>query len=119
MTYTRTSPRHQVKIEGKIMSPDMSCFFDCVIKDLSEGGAQVWTPGTSALPTRVYLWQDRTKTLFECEVRWRKLNLMGLRFLDASYRAKARALLEDAVPVPGSMRIRSALSEAGRHQAAA
>jgi hypothetical protein len=101
MPYVRVYTRHQVKIDGKIMSPDLSCFSDCVIKDISEGGAMVTTPTAVALPDRVYLYQERTKTVFECEVRWRKLNLIGLRFIDATARAKSRAIISDAKPVAG------------------
>jgi hypothetical protein len=96
----RSHPRYGVKIEGRLMSPDLSFHVDVVIRNLSLDGAliQALAPA-SAVPERVYLWQARTKTLFECEVQWRKNNrLIGLRFTRECNRLSIRALLDAAVP---------------------
>lgn len=95
MRDNRALARHQVQIDGKIVSPDISCCVECVVKDISEGGALVSTRGNApAVPDRVYLWQSQTGTIFECEVRWRKRNLLGLKFIDVCGRAKGRAVIE-------------------------
>lgn len=94
MLNNRAFPRHQVRINGKILSPDGSHTVDCVVKDISEGGALVNVPPNMMLPSRVYLWQAETGTLFECDVRWRKLDLVGLHFIDIASRSKVRALID-------------------------
>jgi hypothetical protein len=91
----RAYPRHPVRIEGKLISPDMLCCVDVVIKELSEGGALVSSAVPATFPRNGYLWQAKTGTLFECEVRWRKSNrLFGLRFTDATSRDRLRGLID-------------------------
>jgi hypothetical protein len=91
----RSYERQAVHIEGKIASPDMCVCVACVVLNISDGGALVsLCRNPSAIPARVYLWQAKTGTVFECEVRWRKLNFIGLRFIDSAGSAKARAVID-------------------------
>jgi hypothetical protein len=90
----RSLPRYAVQIEGKLISPDLLCCTDVVVHDLSEDGALVRASTPVAFPERGYLWQARTGTLFECQIRWRKNDrLFGLRFTDPAGRARRRALI--------------------------
>jgi hypothetical protein len=82
MFQERASPRREVAIEGKLMSPDLATEIECVIKDVSEGGALVATGDGVNVPDRVYLWQAETRATIECQVRWRKPGLAGLKFSD-------------------------------------
>jgi hypothetical protein len=94
----RAHLRHGVRIEGKLMSPDMSFCVDVVVRNLSEDGALINALApVHMVPGRVYLWQARTRTLFECEVQWRKNDrLLGLRFTETSNRLSVLNLLESA-----------------------
>lgn len=107
----RTSIRYGVRIEGKLMSPDMAFCVDVVIRNLSEGGAMISALAPAdAVPERVYLWQAQTRTLFECQVQWRKNDrLLGLRFTDECSRLSVRDLLEAAAParLPAQPRLRT------------
>jgi hypothetical protein len=94
MQELRAYERQEVRIEGKIASPDISACVDCVVLNISDGGALVSMRNASAIPGRVYLWQAKTGTVFECEVRWKKLNFVGLRFIDGAGGAKARAVID-------------------------
>jgi hypothetical protein len=97
MDNRREFPRHPVQIAGKLISADMLCCVDVVIRELSEGGALVSAPTPAAFPKRGYLWQAKTGTLFECEIRWRKGGrLFGLRFTDESTRDRLRALIANS-----------------------
>jgi PilZ domain len=90
----RASTRNAVHIAGKLLSPDLLCSVEVVIKDLSETGALVSAVDRAAFPDRGYLWEAKTGTLFECSVQWRKNDkLFGLRFTDASARTRLRALI--------------------------
>ncbi len=93
-------PRYAVQIEGKLMAPDMSFCVDVMINDLSEDGALLSALAPADLvPERAYLWQARTRTLFECTVKWRKNHrLLGVQFADASSRQHRRKLIELVVP---------------------
>jgi hypothetical protein len=96
----RAHPRYGVRIEGKLISPDMSMCVDVLIRNLSEDGALVSVLAPiDVIPERVYLWQARTRTLFECSVQWRKSeNLLGLRFTEECSRISVRDLLDLTVP---------------------
>ena len=90
----REFTRHSVQIAGKLISADMLCCVDVAIKELSEGGALVSSAAPATFPKRGYLWQAKTGTLFECEVRWRKNSrLFGLRFTDPLARDRLRELI--------------------------
>ena len=78
----RAFVRQHVDAAAKLFAPDMATCIQCVVKDISQGGALVAIRGEVSVPDRVYLWQDETETMVECEVRWRKLNLVGLKFID-------------------------------------
>ena len=96
----RMHPRYGVRIEGKLMSPDLSECVDVTIRNLSESGALVAALGpTDELPERLYLWQKETRTLFECVVQWRNSDrVMGLRFTEECSRLSVRELLDTVVP---------------------
>jgi hypothetical protein len=100
MQIRRAHPRYGVRIEGKLMSPDMVLCVDVVIRDLSEDGALVnVVPPASIVPERVYLWQAQTRTLFECKVQWRKNDcVLGLRFTEECSRLSVLDLLAAAAP---------------------
>jgi hypothetical protein len=97
MFQQRASERHGVVIAGKIMSPKLTDFLGCVIQDISDGGARVAVEEGMELPDRVYLWQEQTGTIIECEVRWRKPGVAGLKFADANAPA-VRALTRICTP---------------------
>jgi hypothetical protein len=108
--------RNDVRIEAKVIAPDMSCCVDCVIMNLSEDGALVSMRGPARVPQRAYLWQAQTGTLFECEVRWRKNDrLFGLYFVDAAGRSRRRALIEAS---SGDAQSSARIAPSGAHVAA-
>jgi hypothetical protein len=96
----RMHPRYGVRIEGKLMSPDISQCVNVIIRNLSESGALVTALGpTDELPERLYLWQRETRTLFECVVQWRNSDrIMGLRFTEECSRISVQELLDTVVP---------------------
>lgn len=94
MLDTRRTLREPVHEAGKIIFIDDPLFVDCVIRDISPDGAMVTLAVSVPLPLEVALWDERTGMLFECQVRWRKEQLVGLHFLDTCNRSKRRRLLE-------------------------
>ena len=106
MDERRAYPRHRTCVVGKLVAPDLAGAVDIVILDLSEAGALVRAAtATPQVPERVYLWQSRTGTLFECHVRWRKNDrLFGLQFTELcdaeSRRALVNALQSTSVQAP-------------------
>lgn len=98
----RAFTRHQVRIEAKILSPDLVSCIECVVMDVSRGGALVSVRSAATVPDRVYLWQAKTETILECEVRWRKFGLIGLKFIEQDT-DELNTLIEACVPAAQSM----------------
>src|SRR5262249_28607575 len=63
-------------------------------RDISADGAMVEVPCNASVPGRVYLWQSKTSTIFECDVKWRKPGQIGLHFIDVASRSKSLAVIE-------------------------
>lgn len=93
----RAFDRDQVNVAARIFSRDMSASIDCVIRDISSGGAQVEVIGGTFVPDRIYLWQEEIEAMVHCEVRWRLDHLVGLSFVDSDHR-KVRALVDRCLP---------------------
>jgi hypothetical protein len=98
MQEKREFPRYDVEIEGRLIFADGSCVLDCVIIDISESGARIKTALDVTAPPRVYLWQAKTATVFECEVRWQERKLIGLLFVDICGRQMRKSLIEACFP---------------------
>lgn len=98
MENRRAHPRHAAHLDGKLILANGARTLDCVILEISEGGARVSVGVEMDLPEKVYLWQSAIDTVFDCEVRWREAKYAGLRFVDTCGRQKRRALLAMCAP---------------------
>jgi hypothetical protein len=98
MQEKRAYPRFDVEIEGRLIFADGSCVLDCVIVDISESGARIKAALDVTAPPRAYLWQAKTATVFECEVRWQERKLIGLVFVDICGRQMRKSLIEACFP---------------------
>ena len=90
----RAHPRIATRLQARLLSVDGRCNLRCVITDLSEGGAGVSTSDYGLVPSHVFLMVDKTGEIFECEVRWRRGDGVGFRFIDSPGRACRKTLLE-------------------------
>jgi hypothetical protein len=77
----RASARRRVLLAGKLVYGDSDLSVGCAIRDLSESGARVRLSGPVALPQRLKLIEVRTGQCFDCEIAWRRVPELGLRFL--------------------------------------
>lgn len=68
MDCRRAFTRNEVRLDGKLIL-DGSHHYDCLIEDISQGGARVTTSRFVDLPNKVSLLEQRTGDMFECEVR--------------------------------------------------
>ena len=90
----RDSPRREVRKDGKIIFVDQPFFIECAIRNMSDGGALLTMLVNFPLPRDILLWEERTGTIYECDVRWRREHLVGVRFVDVCGQTMRRALLE-------------------------
>jgi len=96
----RAFSRHEVRKDGRLLFVDQPCFVECTIRDISEDGALLGMLVSVSLPTLVLLWEQRTGAIRECEVRWRKGRMVGVRFTDVYGRSTRRAALEKGFAQP-------------------
>jgi hypothetical protein len=77
----RGAPRRRVLMSAQIVHLQGKIVIDCVIRNISETGAQLATESAYELPASFWLrLSDGTKR--PVELVWSKANLMGVRFLD-------------------------------------
>jgi hypothetical protein len=90
----RAFPRHEVRRDGRILFPDQPYFIECAIRNMSEDGALLSMLVCFPLPREILLWEEKTGTIYECDVRWRREHMVGVHFSDVCGRMLRRALLE-------------------------
>ena len=98
----RAAPRRRVLMSAQIVYHQGRIAVDCMIRNISETGAQLATETVLELPPSFWLrFQDGTKR--PAELVWTKENLMGVRFIDvhrpdqAAAQAKAGAGVKAAL----------------------
>ena len=77
------SHRKRTFIGAKIVLNGGASVFDCIVRDLSDGGARLALDGALAVPGEFRLSLSDGRA-FDCSVRWRRLNLLGVSFQDRS-----------------------------------
>jgi len=78
----RYIPRRRVLKGGKIIFADGNQVVDCVIRNLSVGGARLDVPATLALPHAFTLLDVQTERRYIAAVAWRRGDQMGVEFSD-------------------------------------
>ncbi len=79
----RKTVRRRVLRRGKIVFRKGHSAIDCILLDLSDGGARLRAPGLIALPERFELRIENGPS-YEVAVAFRTFELAGVRFLDAA-----------------------------------
>lgn len=82
MSERRQYPRLRVLKSAKIVL-GTSTLFDCVVRNLTNGGARLELPSAIDLPDVVAVTFDGGRTCRPCRLAWRRLNATGVRFLEA------------------------------------
>jgi hypothetical protein len=68
---------------GRIRFPGMSATFDCVVKDISAGGAMLLTSSALAIPSEFQLMLEGEQPR-HCVVKWRESFRLGVEFQAAA-----------------------------------
>ena len=78
----RKSPRKNIKAVGFLYTVDGWPLGECLIKDISTGGARLSHALTDEIPAELLVAFSRDgRVRRRCEVRWRKEKEVGVRFL--------------------------------------
>jgi hypothetical protein len=88
MAELRKYPRMRVLKSAKIVL-GTSSVFDCVVRDLTNGGARVKIPSAVNLPEEAAITFDSGRTYRPCRVAWRMIDQTGLQFTDPTHHVAA------------------------------
>src|SRR5579872_5137829 len=67
---SRARPRARSLLAGIACYEDYSVSFDCVIRDLSEGGARLRLPSLATLPSHFYLINVKAGIAYGARIAW-------------------------------------------------
>ncbi len=76
----RGHPRVRTLKGGQIIYNNANCVADCLILNMSDGGASLQATDAIDLPTHVTL-RERQGTSYKCEVCWQHGKKLGVRFI--------------------------------------
>lgn len=78
----RARPRRTLLRDAKILYKNRGCFMDCVIVNISESGAKLRPADMPLCPDEFSL-QLHGGHFLDCEVIWRRQNVLGVRFVSS------------------------------------
>lgn len=84
-------PRKRVYLNGKLVYGEGMYSSDCLIRDVSPGGAKIVVRRTQMIPRSLYLIAVKERLAHRAEVVWLNVPARGLKFVD-TYR------LNDNIP---------------------
>ncbi|HXJ00782.1 MAG TPA: PilZ domain-containing protein [Micropepsaceae bacterium] len=79
----RRAARKRTLLSGKVIYGEDNRVRDCTIRDLSQSGARIALARGEVIPTRVFLIDRRSASLYEARVTWIKAPDFGLTFMNA------------------------------------
>jgi len=78
----RRGVRHRALKKGEILFNGGYSGIDCLIRNLSNGGALLMTDSPQSVPDRFDLGLEAVRPVRHCETRWRGNDRLGVRFCD-------------------------------------
>ncbi len=76
----RNDPRMRTLKAGQIIYNNANCIADCLILNMSDGGASLQASDAIELPTRITLKEKQGKS-YDCEICWQHGKKLGVRFI--------------------------------------
>ena len=77
----RGAPRTRILKKGKLIHPNNTSVFDCMIRDISETGARLSCEETGLLPNELQLMFFAIREVRYVRVIWRRPGELGVAFL--------------------------------------
>ena len=77
----RGSPRSRILKKGKLIHPNNTSVFDCMIRDISATGARLSCEQTGLLPNELQLMFFAIREVRYVRVVWRRPGEIGVQFL--------------------------------------
>ena len=80
-TCQRILPRKRELAAALLVSSDQAAPLDCLIRDITQAGAQIRVSRATPIPEQGYLIDLKSGTAWTIQTVWRRGSLTGLRFL--------------------------------------
>ena len=81
----RKHPRQRKLLGAKSQFNGNCSVFDCVVRNISEGGAQLKIESIVGLPRNFKLYIPNLDETHQCEVTWNSMNAVGVRFTNQRF----------------------------------
>ncbi len=78
----RQAPRKRVLRGGKIIFGNLMSTFECKMRNVSDTGALLMVDNAANIPDAFFLAIDFQPGRRPCRVAWRKVNQLGVEFID-------------------------------------
>jgi len=76
----RRSVRVRTFFGGRIVFHDGAYSYECIVRDMSEGGARVEIPAARLIPRRFYFLTSKEEVAYDSELVWRTRLMAGVKF---------------------------------------
>jgi hypothetical protein len=86
----RSSPRNRTILQGRVVFNDRFSLIECIVRDLSENGAQIAFSHPISLPSELELEIPKKQLSTRARVMWSNGKVHGLLFLGAARAEAAR-----------------------------
>ena len=86
----RTSPRTRTILQGRVVFNDRFSLIECIVRDLSETGAQIAFSHPITLPSELELEIPKKQLSTRARVMWSNGKVHGLQFLGAAHAEATR-----------------------------
>ena len=86
--FTRKHPRHLVLKEGKLITANLPCGIDVIIRDMGVGGARIEFLPTMDWPDKFDLLVSLECLFYPAVVRWQSGGMLGIEFAGEPYRMR-------------------------------
>jgi len=93
-THKLRKPRQRVLKTAKIVMLNDSRFYDCTVRDISEGGAKLICGEQAYIPNEFRFYTPWDHTIRSARVVWRKDNQMGIAFTSEKSDAPRMKMLD-------------------------
>jgi hypothetical protein len=92
----RKHRRRTVSIKARLFWRGERCsILPCRIAEISEGGATIQAHLPSPLPPKVFLVNDESEIIYECETVWQEGGTAGLMFVNLGAYSERQELLKE------------------------
>ena len=82
MTELRAAERGRSLLKAKIVFNNRMSSIDCIVKNISTGGAKIAVASTLSIPSEFDLEIPQRGKTYRVQMRWRDSDNMGVQFLD-------------------------------------